>query len=165
MSPLLSVLRRVDRGLGAVEWTVAVLCMVVIVVSTSLGVFLRSLFDNPLSWANDLSVLGLLWLTFIGASALYKERGHIAVDALVQLLPGPARRAIATALVVMAGIAIAVTGWEMLVLVKLQHTKSIPSLGLPRSVNGIAVLWMSASMTLSSLRQVLETAAPPARAG
>lgn len=148
-----------DRLLGRLEWLVAGLCMATIVVSTALGVLFRDMLDAPLAWANDLGVLALLWLTFIGASALYKEQGHIAVDALAQMLPERVRQVVGTGLVIMMGVVIAITGWEMVVLVELQATKKIPSLGLQRSFNGIPVLWMSASMTLASLCQLLRPAA------
>lgn len=156
---LLTGLVALDRALGRVEWFVAASCLVIIVISTALGVLFRGLFSIPLNWTNDLAVLAMLWLAFIGASALYKERGHIAVDALGTLLPGRARAALGAAIILMIAVAIAVTGWQMLPLVRLQHLKVIPSLHLPRSANGIPVLWMSASMVLSSIRQLL---APPA---
>ncbi len=159
MRGITDLLTFLDRLLGRLEWLVAALCMVTIVVSTALGVLFRDLLDAPLAWANDLGVLALLWLTFIGASALYKEQGHIAVDALAQMLPDRVRKVVGTGLIVMMGVVIAITGWEMLVLVELQATKKIPSLGLPRSFNGIPVLWMSASMAVASLTQLLRPAA------
>lgn len=152
---LLAGLTAVDRALGRIEWAVAAVCLVVMVIATALGVLFRSLLNSPLAWANDLAVLAMLWLAFIGASALYKDRGHIAVDALSHLLPPRARAGLGMVMIVMMGTAIAVTGIEMVPLVRLQHLKMIPSLGLPRSANGIPVLWMSASMVLSSIRQLL----------
>lgn len=145
----------VDTALGRIEWAVAAACLVIMVIATALGVLFRGILNSPLAWANDLAVLAMLWLAFIGASALYKERGHIAVDALGHLLPPRVRAWLGSAMIVMMGTAIAVTGIEMLPLVRLQHLKMIPSLELPRSANGIPVLWMSASMVLSSIRQLL----------
>jgi len=121
--------------------------------------FFRSLLDHPLSWTNELAVLGLVWLTFIGASAVFKERGHIAVDAVSFLLPAPARRVLALSLVVTMGISVAIVGWHMLTLIPLQHRKMISGLDLPRSWHGIPIVWMSASMTFSALRQIFD---PPA---
>lgn len=157
---LLAGLAILDQAIGRLEWVVAAGCLVVIVVSTALGVLFRGVLNIPLAWANDLAVLAMLWLTFIGASALYKERGHIAVDALSGILPAGARAVLGSIIVVMMGVAIAVTGWQMLPLVRLQHLKVIPSLDLPRSANGVPVLWMSASMVLSSIRQLLTPSEP-----
>jgi hypothetical protein len=49
----------------------------------------------------------------------------------------------------------------MLTLLPLQHRKMISGLDLPRSLHGIPILWMSASMAASALRQFLD---PPADA-
>lgn len=158
---LLAGLAAVDLTLGRIEWAVAAVCLVIMVIATALGVLFRGLLNSPLAWANDLAVLAMLWLAFIGASALYKERGHIAVDALGHLLPPRARAWLGSAMIIMMGTAIGITGIEMIPLVRLQHLKVIPSLDLPRSANGIPILWMSASMVLSSIRHLL-TPAPHA---
>ncbi|MFM8681660.1 MAG: TRAP transporter small permease [Alphaproteobacteria bacterium] len=156
---MLTLLRRVDDLLRRVELAVAALALVVATAGMAIGVFFRSLLDHPLSWTNELAVLGLVWLTFIGASAVFKERGHIAVDAVSFLLPAPARRVLALSLVVTMGISVAIVGWHMLTLIPLQHRKMISGLDLPRSWHGIPIVWMSASMTFSALRQIFD---PPA---
>jgi len=156
---MLTLLRRVDDLLRRVELAVAALALVVATAGMAIGMFFRSLLDHPLSWTNELAVLGLVWLTFIGASAVFKERGHIAVDAVSFLLPAPARRVLALSLVVTMGISVAIVGWHMLTLIPLQHRKMISGLDLPRSWHGIPIVWMSASMTFSALRQIFD---PPA---
>ena len=75
------------------------------------------------------------------------------------MLPAPARRVLGVALVVTMGGAIAIVGWHMLTLIPLQHRKMISGLDLPRSWHGAPIVWMSASMTLSALRQLFD---PPA---
>lgn len=156
-----SALRGLDGALLRVELALSALALIVATGSIAIGVFFRTLLDDPLAWTNELAVLGLVWLTFLGASAVFKERGHIAVDAISFLLPAPARRALGLALVVTMGVSIAIVGWHMLTLLPLQHRKMISGLDLPRSWHGIPVVWMSASMTLSALRQLFD---PPAAA-
>ena len=153
---MLAVLRLVDRLLLRVELALAALSLVVATVGVAVGVFFRSLLDDPLAWTNELAVLGLVWLTFIGASAVYKERGHIAVDAFSHLLSMPARRALGIALILVMGASIAIVGWHMLTLIPLQHRKMISGLDLPRSWHGAPIIWMAASMTLSSIRQLFD---------
>ncbi|MBM3523211.1 MAG: TRAP transporter small permease [Alphaproteobacteria bacterium] len=160
----LDVLRRADRLLGRIELVLAAVCLLVSTAGIAIGVFFRSLLDHPLAWTNELAVLGLVWLTFIGASAVYKERGHIAVDAVSHLLPTGSRRVLAATLIVVMGVSIALVGWHMLTLIPLQHRKMISGLDLPRSWHGIPVLWMCASMVLSSLRQLFEASPEPAHA-
>ena len=145
-----------DVCIGRLEWAIAGLCLLVIVLTTGLGVFFRYVLNNPLIWSNDTGIVSLTWLTFIGGSALYKQRGHIAVEALNQLFSGRLNTVFTFALTVIMGGAIAVIGWQMLTLVPLQHTKVIESLHLPRSAYGLPLAWASFSITFSSLRQLLD---------
>lgn len=156
-----SALRVLDGALRRVELALSALALIVATGSIAIGVFFRTLLDDPLAWTNELAVLGLVWLTFLGASAVFKERGHIAVDAISFLLPAPMRRALGLALIVTMGVSIAIVGWHMLTLLPLQHRKMISGLDLPRSWHGVPIVWMSASMTLSALRQLFD---PPAEA-
>jgi TRAP-type transport system small permease protein len=153
---MLSALRAIDNALRRIELAVAALALVVATASIAVGVFFRSLLDSPLAWTNELGVLGLVWLTFIGASAVFKERGHIAVDAVSFLLPTPLRRALTLFLLLLMGVSIALVGWHMLTLIPLQHRKMISGLDLPRSWHGIPIVWMAASMTLAAIRQLFD---------
>lgn len=160
VASLIAFLNRVDRLLGRVERAISALCMVTIVASLASGILFREILDHPLAWTNELGVLGLVWLTFIGASTLYKERGHLAVDAVSYLLPPIGRRLLTGLLIVLMGGSVAIVAWTMVTLIPLQHSKPIPGLDLPRSVYGIPILWMSLSMVLSSVCHLLSP--PPA---
>lgn len=160
--PLLWLLRSVDGYVGRVERAVSVLCMATIVVSMAAGILFREILDHPLAWTNELGVLALVWITFIGASALYKERGHLAVDIVSPLLRPAGRRALAGSLIVVMGASVAVVGWTTLTLIPLQHSKPIPGLDMPRSVYGVPILWMCASMVLTSLVHLATPSGGPA---
>ena len=54
------------------------------------------------------------------------------------------------------GLTIAIVGWYVLTLIPLQHRKLIPGIGLPRSLYGFPLLWMAASMSLSSILHVFD---------
>jgi len=156
MATLARALGLVDRAIGRLEWLVALACIVVIVIGMALGVVFRYALNDPLIWANDLGIACLMWLTFIGGSALYKERGHIAIAAAEAMLPPAAWRRLQIAFRLAMGVAIAIIGWQMLTLVPLQNTKIIEALQVPRSIYGIPLLWASASIAFSSLVQILE---------
>jgi len=146
----------VDRLLGRVEWVVTALCLVMIVLCTGLGVFFRYVLNDPLIWGNDLAILSLMWLTFAGGSALYKERGHIAVEILIHVASDRATAALAIGLTVLMGVGAAIIGWQMLTLLPLQHKTIIEGLSLSRAAYGIPLAWACASITLSSVRQLLD---------
>lgn len=155
MGLLRTVLARVDGGVARVELAVSIVTLCLVVLSTSLGVLFRYGLDSPLTWSNELGMLSLLWLTFVGAALLYRERGHIAVDMLSQSLPSQAQRTLSRVLIVLMATSIGIVGWNMLILIPLQHEKVITALDVPRSAYGVPVLWMSLSMVLASIRHLL----------
>lgn len=151
-----TALIRVDGGVARVELAVSVVALCLIVLSTSLGVLFRYGLDNPLTWSNELGMLSLLWLTFIAAALLYREKGHIAVEMLSQALPCQARRVVSLGLIVLMATSVGIVGWNMLILIPLQHEKVITALDIPRSAYGVPVLWMTLSMVLASICHLLE---------
>jgi TRAP-type C4-dicarboxylate transport system permease small subunit len=63
-----------------------------------LGVFMRYVMDSPLSWPEPASVLMMVMFSFVGAAAVYRANGHIAVEALVNAV-SPGKRRVLAALV------------------------------------------------------------------
>jgi len=91
-------LARVDDILARVETWLIVLFLSVMIAATFLQVSLRSLYTHAhLKWANVL--LGqidwteplartlLLWVTFLGASLITRDRRHIKIDLFELVLP------------------------------------------------------------------------------
>jgi len=68
------------------------LCLAGIVGAGALQVCFRYVFNAPLRWPEEVSRLLLVWLTYLGALVLPESRLHVAVDALYDRLPPPARR-------------------------------------------------------------------------
>jgi len=51
--------------------------LIVFVISSALQVIMRCVFNNPLSWPEELSSVLLVWLVFIGATAISKRQRKI----------------------------------------------------------------------------------------
>lgn len=145
----------VGRAIQRVEIAVACLALVVIVVATAIGVISRSVFDSPVIWTSELSLLAQVWLTFIGASAIYKKRGHVGVtgvlEAMPPLLAGIAGRALDAALAVLLVLA----GLAMFELMGRQWEQTLSTLGLPRALTSLPVVWAMFSIAASALLAVI----------
>lgn len=79
--------------------------MVVLVFS---NVMLRALFGDALTWADEVSRMLFIWLTFIGATVGVVRGSHIGMDVVVQMV-GPGLRRwmeIASTLLILAFLAI-----------------------------------------------------------
>jgi TRAP-type C4-dicarboxylate transport system permease small subunit len=52
-----------------------------------MNVLLRYLFSKPIVEAEEISSLAFVWIIFVGAAAVYRQRGNISIDVLVNLFP------------------------------------------------------------------------------
>ncbi|MDQ7729066.1 TRAP transporter small permease [Halomonas sp. SpR8] len=69
----------------AMEHIIAAL-LVALIVSVSVNVVGRAVFNNSVPWADELARMLFIWLIFIGAAAAFARYEHIAVDILVRRL-------------------------------------------------------------------------------
>lgn len=60
--------------------------LVALIVSVSVNVVGRAVFNNSVPWADELARMLFIWLIFIGAAAAFARYEHIAVDILVRRL-------------------------------------------------------------------------------
>ena len=155
---MISTLERFDRLIGKFETAFCMFCMAVVVISTSLGVLFRYVLQNPLIWGNDVGALALVWLTFVGAAAVFKEGGHVAISGLVAMFP---RRwmllfALVSALVV--GLSVVVIGWHAVLAAQVQWPQEIVALKISRGFYSVPIVWAAVSMTLTALVAALKAA-------
>lgn len=78
---------RPDRWLVAVESVLATVLVTGVLVIILIQVVARVLFDTPLTWPEELAVLCVMWLTFVGAGHAMAKGQHLCVDALTNVLP------------------------------------------------------------------------------
>jgi TRAP-type C4-dicarboxylate transport system permease small subunit len=51
------------------------------------NVFLRYLFSRPFSWAEEISVLLIVWVVLLGAGLVQKKGEHVAISYVFDLFP------------------------------------------------------------------------------
>ena len=64
-----------------------------IVAITLAAVWWRYVLNAPLAWPEQVSRIMFVWITFVGAAVLYRERLHVAIDMFMMPLPRGGRRA------------------------------------------------------------------------
>lgn len=82
----------------------ALACMAVMTVLIVAQVVLRYVFNDPLTWSEELARIVFIYMTFLGIGAAYGRRRHMFVDAIVILLPMKIQRAIQAVVVGVASI-------------------------------------------------------------
>lgn len=87
----------VDRALWAVEDVLVLIAGMVIfalMIVVTADVISRSLFNLPLPNSYEYMELGMVFAVYLGASKVQREKGHIAIDTVVQILPPRGRAAV-----------------------------------------------------------------------
>jgi len=86
------MLGKINRILAVVlDWTIG-LIMSAIVVILFLGVILRYVFNAPLFWAEEVSVLGLIWITFVGGAILIRQDKNVCITVFCDMCRAPVAR-------------------------------------------------------------------------
>ena len=67
--------------------------MVAITLMIPLGVFMRYVLNQALSWPEPASVIMMVMFSFLGGAAVYRAKVHVAVEALLNAVPAGTRRA------------------------------------------------------------------------
>ena len=73
-------LKKILRFLGNVQWWIGVMCLLLIVVSVSAGVFCRKVLNSPLDWVEELCTFLFIWLAFSGASVAAMNGKNVCAD-------------------------------------------------------------------------------------
>lgn len=168
---------RLGRGLAWVERLgrvllgVLILAMVLLNVASSAG---RYLFGRSIPGSDELLIFAMVWLVFMGAVFITKDRGHLGFDLLRKAAPPrlAALLAMATDFVIMliAGY-VAYQSWQVVGKFA-QIGQSSMALGIPMTIPHAAILLGFVLIVLVTLMALLRDGAillgggvPPVKGG
>lgn len=80
LSKLQSAIRRGEKAF-------CISAMAFIIALNIYGIGRRYIFNSPVIYVQELTILGGVWLTFIGIGLFFKDHSDITIDFLVQHLP------------------------------------------------------------------------------
>lgn len=89
--------------------------LAIIVIVTSINVFMRYILNAPLEGASEIATVLFVWLVMLGIAAAAKDKSHPRIDALIQVLPVKVRIALETVimlLVIILLIDFMIRGWH-----------------------------------------------------
>jgi TRAP-type C4-dicarboxylate transport system permease small subunit len=89
----MDTLKRAARYYDKIEERILVASFVVTVSIVSLQVIMRYVFNNSLSWSEELTRFIFVWQVWMGTSVACKNNNHIRVEILLSLLKGRAKTA------------------------------------------------------------------------
>lgn len=89
--PLLTLLRRIERGLDAIIQPVVFAGMAALIGVITLQIVSRVLF-SAVGWTEEVARFLLVWITFLAGTLAFQRGRHIAVTFAVDALPGRLRQ-------------------------------------------------------------------------
>ncbi len=85
---------RFAEGLTAVLEYFSTACVVVMTVLVIAQVVLRYIFNDPLTWSEEMARIVFIYLAYLGIGAAYGRRRHMFIDALVEVLPAGVKKVV-----------------------------------------------------------------------
>ncbi len=125
--PLLTLLKRSERGLDAIIQPVVFAGMAALIGVITLQIVSRVLF-SAVGWTEEVARFLLVWITFLASSLAFQRGRHIAVTFAVDALPLPLRklaRLAALAVVLAFMIALIVIGYRYMQVQSFQKSASL----------------------------------------
>lgn len=145
-----------EEFFGKFEMAFSCILVVLMVVVVGLGVFLRYILRSPLVAGMNMATLMLVWMTFFGASAVYKQKGHIAMEFIMDRFPKQFRKGILVLVHITIAGGLIVTAIQAVCLVNLQWRYEIVALGIPRSFLSLPVTIAVISMLVTTIHHIVD---------
>jgi len=152
------VARSALRLLGRLEIAAVILSLVIICFLTGAAIVLRYGFDASLLWGEEVSLLLMKIMIFLGAAAIYKGRAFICVGLVFDAVPGAVQYLLSVLAWIAAMVFAAVVVWQGILLYPTQINVRTYLLELPKFYFTVPLIFGAASIFLTSAYYAAYTA-------
>jgi TRAP-type C4-dicarboxylate transport system permease small subunit len=133
------------------EEIITALLLAVMLGSVGVSVFCRFILRQPLSWTEEVILVCMVWLCFLGASVATKHNEHIFIDFVVTLVPRRLAKAMQILSMLLVGGVLLILVWQGALLV--ERTQEVTTIAL-----GIPTMYMYAAIPISALLMSIHNA-------
>ena len=151
--------KRFLTALARVELGIAMACFATTVFLNFIEIVQRNLFSDSFPWIQELSLILICWIVYMGAAYIFETQQLINVDFLYAKSRGKVRLAwdlIIDALMFAVLVIIAIHGWRFFQTQNASHTFA---LNAPRGLYTLPLVICSVSMMLSMIGKMVNTLA------
>lgn len=147
------MLKNIKKALSFADQLVFGFSTVCLVVLTVVAVIFRFVLNKPIAWGEEVQMLLVVWSVFFGASIAIREKGHIAVDVVFDILPAKGQKAFGVIIWILVAISIgAIAKLELdRVFGLIQSDLRTSILRIPSSVEYIGVVVACVLMLLNHI--------------
>ena len=133
----------------------AVAGLIAIVVVVAWQVFGRYVLNASPTWAENLALVLILYVTLIGAAVGVRDAGHLGIESLLVLVPEGPRRWFEIAIHVLVGAFGAAMAWNGWILGSSVAAYKLPNINLPESVRYVPLVLSGVMILLFSIEHVV----------
>ncbi|MFC7784800.1 TRAP transporter small permease [Rossellomorea sp. GCM10028870] len=87
-------MRAISNGISSIEKILSMILMFSMAVIVTLAVGFRYILNSPLSWAGEVSIFLLIWISFIGGSLGLKYKSQASVTIVLEYVSSKVKRII-----------------------------------------------------------------------
>jgi TRAP-type transport system small permease protein len=141
VSALLTILRRLDDAIAALENVLIVGLCASLAVLLFTNVLLRYVFRSPFAWIEEVVIAAFVWMIFLGVSACVRSHQHLRIDIVWRIVGGRVRQVlgfVSVAVMLAIVVAIIVNGYHYAVFVA----------GNITPILGISAAWLYVGLPL-----------------
>lgn len=137
------------------RWLTGILLSLMLMIQV-VEIALRELTRHTPAWSKELTLLFMVWIGFLASADLLRERGHLALEFVTDLLPPAGRRAVTLAadlLVLGFSVFLLLAG---MILVREFFHQSLPGTRLPVGVAYLPIPAAGFLLALAGMELVLK---------
>lgn len=139
-----------------IEKILCVYMLATIVIIMALEVIMRYIFNSPLTWALETSILLLIYLTYFAADIVYRGKGHISIVFFISLFSLKVKKIVNIVVYAFISVFLIVIFKESIILMRIQFSHSIAAvLPLTKSFWVLPVTLVFCSMFISTIYFIL----------
>jgi TRAP-type C4-dicarboxylate transport system permease small subunit len=141
--------------LSHLEEILTALLLGVMLGSVGMGVFCRFVLKQPLSWTEEVILVCMVWMCFLGASVATKHNEHIFIDFVVTLVPRRLARAMEVISMALVSVVLIILIWQGTLLVERTQEVTTIALGIPTMYMYAAIPISGCLMLIHNLRNLI----------
>lgn len=142
------VFGRVDDALARVEDVLIVVVHGLIATLVFLAVVMRYVFNNPLTWGEELIVALLTWMVFLGSAAAVRSQMHIRIDVMAPVFRMPKFNWLNTVTVLVGIVILGTMIWAC-------YTQVLEELVVASPMMNVSKAWFAASMPVGLILMLI----------
>ncbi len=153
---MLEVLNKLDKLLYFILKTLVVTLFIAMVVLIAAQVYTRFFTNNSLTWSEELARYTMVYMVFLSAVLVARQKGHICIDDVVRRLSLKGRTAVLCVSSLLQIVFFLTVVWGAYRLLPTASLRTSPAIGIPIPIVYFCVPLSCAMMLVYTVRDLVQ---------